>query len=438
MTKRHHIQGGYVRASAEEQSSKGWVGQFAAANGIYLFNRKRGGKRADFGEPAEEDSDPLNCSVIGHWLVGPKDRWKASRPEQYLCVSRCGVVAYYDPWYVREGKLPQTCYACRPNPGPTPECRTLPEDLTRRLQLYWEDNYMATAFEEKVDLKGEVVKEWAKYGRAMMAQVVDTAGYGVGFGWKIYVHNCAEKPNLKSTRHRVRVRNVNWTTRHIELMAQPAGCTWEFQFHLTTGRTDHTFQDIQAKIEHAVGVVGGTIKEAKEEPAQVAAAATQKVEDNGHAVEFVNLGALEKLGGNIARLIAVGKDLNDIAKEKLVATEKLRQAQEKKNAYHAEMLKADEDMKRAKVAFNLQQDKVTDLERKLKNEVAIRDQLSIEHTAKAAAFDSARVQFDPVSQELAAAEKELYDVERMEADAIRSVGDAEKVRKALAALAALS
>ncbi len=428
--KRQVVEGEYVRASPAEEM-RTWVGQFALNNGIGLFQRK-GGEKVDVVKAGREQWTGVVC---GHWLVGPVSRWKRSRNNEHICISKCGVVAYYEPWYVSAGKLPQTCYACRPNTGETPSCRTLPEYLTKQLAPYFEESYMATYFEEQVQLKGTVTREWEKFGRPLMSQVCDTAGYGQHFGWKLYVHNCSEKPNAKSDKHKCRVRAIHKATRQIELMCQPAGCTWEFQYHLSTGRTDVDFMAIAERIKWSVGIVTGEGKEEKEEKAQVAAAATPEV--NGHT-GLIDLAALEKIGGNLQKLLAVGKDLNDVAREKVAAQEKLKAAQEKKNEAYAKMIAADEEMKRAKVAVTIQQDKCVELERKLRNEMAYRDQYANEHTAKAAVFDAARFEFEPLSEAVAAAEKELYDMERMEADITKTVGDEKKLKALLAALHALS
>lgn len=426
----------------------GWLQSIGARVGLQLYRRApvapdrlekpKGGFWID---SLNDSGGPFWAGVVcGHWLVGPQTT--LGKRTVHMCISKCGVAETYEPWQIGSGRLPQTCYGCRPGNHRAPSFRTLPESQLHDLVIFWEDYAMATTFEERSNLRGDALKFWDELGRPLMSRICDSCGYGKHFGWKMNVRTCALKAYRKSAKDRIRVRAVYKSERRIELVAQPAGSTYEFEYDLSTGRTDHDFAVIAEKVKEVVNrictkeeqVAMGETAPSAPAPELVAAAASSN--GNGHAGP-IDLAKLLKLQKNIETLMTVGKDVNELAAMKDLARKKVEDLNAQKGDLYVKLVEAKEFEKASAMKLAAAEERAQQCETSLRNAIAARDNTKAECYAKAEGLRDAAGAYGPIEAAAAAAEKELRELELLEADRLKSVGDAKGLSTLLEALAGM-
>lgn len=438
---------GYVPATAKDV-----MPNFRAA----ILNQIPPGRRGEFESHHREgitvDSivsvdDPVFLgAVVGHWLVGPTRISKKNGNSVHICISYCGCVAMYEPWVIAGGKLPKSCIGCRPGEHEAPPFHaTVPERDMSILREFWRDA-MSTAFAESVRINGKDARtEWGSLGRPVLADVCDSAGYGRDFGWKVIVFGCAEKPNLKQDRSVIRWKATHLSMRQIEIMIRPAGSNFEYQVQLSTGRSDYKFADVADRIKAIIDSRADKETKWVETPAgpvaipTVAAAATSPTaapatSENGHVSRVVNVEALSKLAGNLDRVIKYARDMNEMAGLKHAAAEKFKAASERAAIAYGILVGAQQERDDAKSLLNAHQDRIADLEKKMRLEIQLREEASRNHTAKLAAADAAMKEYEPLEAAAEAAKKEVNELDRMEAEGAKQLGDAKNLEVLLAAL----
>lgn len=444
--KRQRI-GPYVRAS-EADETRHWLDAFAKNTlGLAKFVRPEPGDGVltmDLDDTFRPGDAAFTNVVVGHWIMAKLLASKRTNVVSYLCVSRCGVVAMYTPAEVAAGKLPKSCYGCRPGEHSPPSTRCLPESQLPLLNTFWETPMPTLEVQENPALRGkDSHAAWMTQGRELLCLVADATGLGKHFGWKAAVHSATPKPQKKSNKDRCRFYATHLKERRVELVMQPAGCSFEFVAFLSTPRTDYEFANIAERVKEAVlKVCTPDVKDAVVKCKMVddvlAAAATPSgppaaAESNGHH-SVVDLGAIDGLMERLATVKRVGKDLNDVAAQKALCEKRVQETRAEKLDAFADMVTADEAMKAARVRVDTYQDRVREMETKLRNEVAARDGATESHAAAAAAIDAARSVYDPLAAAATAAERDLQEILDLEAESLKAVGDVNSLRALLQAL----
>lgn len=414
----------------------------------YVVDPKRSGATGEVAlrKMAEFMSDPRApfwCGVsVGHWICGPLRHSKKTRRDVYVCISRCGVAATYEPWEIAGGKLPQTCYACRPGTRHAPSCHaTVVEEVMVVINQFWEVG-MGTAFEESVRVAGKLANsEWIGLARPVLADICDTAGYGRHFGWKVIVFDCAEKSNLKSDKSVVRVKAIHKERRQVEMMIRPARGTYEYQINLSTGRTDVDFWKIATKIKEVVEQKYP--KETKKEdpvpaPNPVPDKKVEAASTNGHPardpVTIIDVEKLKKLGSQFEKLIRVGADINEVASIKLVANEKLRQARERLEQTDADIGAGEAEEAQSTARWRRAVEVFEEFTRKAKNAAVDRDTERTALDGLRADLAAKKKEREALAQAVACADKEVEEAKALEADHMKSVGDQSALKDLIEAL----
>lgn len=416
-------------------SAPGWLAGVAKQVGLQL--------EAEVPEPIKKytfnnvvkASDPLHQGmVVDHWLVGMVALQGTVRPKRvHICISRCGVVAGYQKWEIEGGRLPQTCYGCRPGEHAPPPSRVLPEIQLKSLSLHWSGNYMATAFEEKSTLASkEGTEAWMNSGREVMQEIVNRTRFGHAFGWKVYVRGITKAATLPK-RHRVKIEAVFKGEKRFEMTVQPARCPAVFRVDLATGRSDVPFGQVAEEVERAVSILR-SLDEGDVEAEPVAAAVTAAV--NGHVagVGPVDLAKLVKIKAGIENLLTVGKDVNELAALKDAARKRVEAAVAKKGDIEVKKVEAEEAAKSATVRLRAANELADRAAMHLRNAIATRDNLQQDVLALEEKVKAVGAEWGPAVEDARAAEKELADLEALEADRLKSVGDAKGLAVLLEAL----
>lgn len=397
----------------------------------------RHGETVEFDNIGNDPSDVWTGVTIDHWVVGPRRTSKKNGHEVRLCFSYCGSVATYEPWEIASGRLPKTCRACRPGEHSTsPFHAVIPECDLPALRGFWE-KCMATAFEETVKVTGkEAHKQWSELTRPCLADICDSAGYGRHFGWKVIVFDCAVKSARSSGEDKlvVRVKAIHVERRQIEMMIRAPGTTFEYQINLSTGRTDFKFLDIAKKIKDVVEYKMAAA-------AKVEAVVSATPETNGHAAPaganaatIIDLAKLAKLQGGLSKLLLVGKDINEIAGMKLLAAEKLRQAEakleEREGQLQADASVEDETGKREKYL----KERVEEIERNLRN-TRVEYEIAAENADQARkTLEISRSVRNEAARAVETVRTEVAEVARIEEEQLKTLGDQKGLQALLAAL----
>lgn len=373
--------------------------------------------------------------VVRHWLVGGHRHPGKRGRNLYRCVSRCGVVSVFRADDLARGAT-RTCEACRGGVAVPPPARVLAEAAAEKLRTLLEKQMIA----EKSNLKGkEAVSDWEEFGRPCLAAAVRATGLGLDFGWQAFVRDCHEraKPRGEAV---VRAKSYHPGQRRVELMIRPEGGRYSFEVDLTTGRTDVPYADVQKKIHAALEPAGrngtapangtGAVVPAPEPAAEPAGAAG--------VLGGMNLDRLAKLRDGMDAILAVGRDVASTAELKRDAAARVAASRDRaaplREAVEAAAAVAD----RARAAADEAQERAARLNRELAAAVADRDRLSAEAEAQAGARDRAIAAYAPARDALSAAEAELADIERLEADRVRSLAKADDIGALLLALQKLA
>lgn len=408
-----------------------WLG--AVANKVGLFKGV---------ELEREKLGEWSAVTVGHWFVA--SLIKLNRRTHYVCVSACGVIGQYEPWQIAGGKLPKTCVGCRAGETAAPHGgRVVPESV-RQVILQIMESGMATVFEHKHTLKApEVIDEWHRDGKPVMVEIAERSGYGNTFGWKCFVHRCHNRSHLKSDKPRVRVRAVHDGTRRVELVCQPPGSVHEYEVDLYTGRTDHPWRDVADAIQRAVAIVGHAHDKSTQPVPVVTSPAVQAIpapapSANGKHVptgpQVVDLAKLVRLRAGLETALTVGKEINELAAIKAEAAAKVEVARKRHEDTLATWQRAQDAAREARLKAEAHHDRVVEMERQLRNEMAARDAAQKALAERRAELEAADAAHRPTEQELKDAERELAGYEQLEADRLKQVGDAQGLAALLEAL----
>lgn len=415
----------------------GWLGQVGSKLGLHLEKQDTEYIKSMTFSTVVSASEPLLTGmVIGHWLVGMTALQGSFKPKRvHICISHCGVLAGYEPWEIAAGRLPKTCYGCRPGEHAPPVTRVVVEDRLEELQQHWQERYiMATAFEEKSQLDTKDGHElWAMQGRPVMQEIVGRTRFGMAFGWKVYVRRFMDLRHSRPKHHRVKINAIYKGERRFELFVQHKAGGTGFIVDLSTGRSDVTFGDITNEIERAVKILQSLDVEGNFEDEKAATA-----ESNGHAVVTagpIDVAKLMKIKTGIENLMTVGKDVNELAELKEKARKKVEAATAKKGDLHVKLVEAEERQKTAIVKYKTACEMVDNCERSLRNALAARENTLVDRDRANDAVAAAANAYKPVEDEAAAAEKELKELEELETERLKSVGDAKGMAALLEALA---
>jgi hypothetical protein len=391
--------------------------------------------------------------IVGHWFVGPSKVVPARRLKKvdgtrrrvHVCFSRCGVIEFYEPWEIATGRIPDTCYGCRPGQkGAPPSNRVLaPKDLEKIL-YHWESTYMATAFEERSNLVGRPANDaWADYGRPLLGDVCSAAGFPRTFGWKAFVRDCSNRPGKMSDRdHTIRVRAVHVAEKRIEIVLQPAKSRFVFTVDLATGRTDVPFTKIADAISAAVKRYH-TGEPEPIEPAKVAAAATPEPAkpaeppSNGHpaGVAILDVKELSGLYERLGKVLAVSKDVNELAQEKMLVRQKVEAADREMNKAVEEEAQANRERHDFDARARAHAERIAEMERKLATERQLWNDCRKE--AHEADMRAAVAVGEHATAEgrLKEAKAKMAELEAFEKEILASQGDAAQMARLIQALA---
>ena len=426
---------GYTRIE-----TKGWLAPVAGQMGMAHYKRKAGAVTL-----TDDTGDGCVGVLCGHWVVGPPTRRRVNKAQlglskTHLCVSACGSLAFYQPHQIASG-LPRTCYACRTGEGPPPPHATMRESDLPSLRKFFSGDYMATNFTFETNMKTrDATDQWDALGRPLMVAITDRTRFGSGFGWKCFVRSCQDRPK-RSHRTTAHVRGVHPTTRRLELSVHPKGSRYTYTVDLTTPRTDAKFEDISAAVSHAIADLNYGDPEEDEKPELVAAAATgervaTEAANNGAGhMGPVDVAKLLKMKAGIENLLTVGKDINELAQLKAAAAVKLEQAEAAARAAWAGRQQAQVGAKDAAFHGAALRDRVSSLAMQLRNATADRDGHEKTEAVWRDQVADAVALCSPLEDELRKCQRELKELEDMEADRLKSVGDAKGMATLLQALA---
>lgn len=460
-----------------EHLTHAWLKPVAAAMRLRLRTDKeidaelKGDNRPDIFENAHPiQSDPLLYGmVINHWAVGPvcrirtKDGGAVVFKRGHVCVSKCGVVSQFQTSALYDGAT-KHCAACR-NGGararPTvPAHRVADESRLAEIQLFWEQAIVSVTSHTKIDMdvrsnlkiagngkdKNPAVDAWHQSGLPLLRDFVSRTKHGPHFGWKVFVQHVKTTPAEKVRESFVYVQAESDSTKRLTLAVHAAGTNHTFIVDLACGRSDVPWKDVKAELYKQIDGLNGKTpappefaQTAQPEPAPVAAAATGDTNPPTEApvTQAIDIGKLTHLRNNLDKLLAVGKDVNEIAQLKAAATVKLNQARQQAERAQKELARADEEVSVSKDLRGVQVDLVNDYERRLKN--ARVDLLAVveRHEKAIAVRDSVAAESAPALADLAKAEAEVRDLEKMEAEQTKVLGDASGIAALLKALAAM-
>lgn len=387
--------------------------------------------------------------VVGHWVCGPlltSGRAKGSHP----VVSRCGAVMTVEPWKIESGKLPATCYFCDAKNHAKPVTRRLEGRDLEQLRDFWEigmgQAFMPTAkfdnFEEKSNIRGkEAYDEWEDLGRTALAIVCDQAGFGRHFGWKVYVQDVKVRPGKAEKRGRCRVKATHLSTRHMEIMIQPHKSKHEFHIDLACGRTDTPFAQVANAIQKSIASLYGTREEQDHAEKEDEVKGTQPVAAaaNGQpAAGVVDIEKLSKLIGSLEKVKQVGRDLNETAALKLAAQQKFDKVNEEAKAAYQELVEVQAKVDDARALAAAKRGEVQTLEMRLKNTKAGLEDAERKGNEFVILAAAARNKYTPLEEAAQKAKDEINELERMEAEALKAVGDAKALLPLLEALSKVS
>lgn len=456
-----------------ERLTHAWLKPVAAAMRLRLRTDKevddelRSDNRPDIFENAHPiQSDPLLYGmVISHWTVGPvcrirtKDGGAVRFKRGHVCVSKCGVVSQFQTSALYDGAT-KHCAACR-NGGsrarPTvPAHRVADESRLAEIQLLWEQAIVSVTSNVKVDMevrsnlkiagngkdRNPAVDAWHQAGLPLLRDFVSRTKHGPHFGWKVFVQHVKTTPAEKVRESFVYVQAESDSTKRLTLALHAAGTNHTFIVDLACGRSDVPWKDVKAELYKQIDGLNGK-NPAPPEFAQnpqptvepVAAAATEPTE--APVTQAIDIGKLTHLRNNLDKLLSVGKDVNEIAQLKAAATVKLDQARQQAERSQKERQRADEEVQVCTDLRAAQLRRVEAYERQLKNARVDWEALA-ERVEKALAVQrSVNDDAAPVLADLAKAEAEVRDLEKMEAEQTKVLGDATGIAALLKALAAM-
>jgi hypothetical protein len=390
--------------------------------------------------------------VVGHWVCGPlltSGRAKGTYP----LVSHCGAVATFEPWKIESGKLPATCYFCDTANHAKPVTRRLEGRDLEQIRDFWEvgmgQAFMPTAkfdnFEEKNNIRGkEAYDEWEDLGRTALAHICDQGGFNRHFGWKVFVQDVKVRPGKAEKRGRCRVKATHLNTRHMEIMIQPHKSKHEFHIDLACGRTDTPFAQVASAIQKSVTSLYGTREEqelAEKEDEVKGTQGTQPVAAaaNGQpAAGVVDIEKLSKLIGSLEKVKQVGRDLNETAALKLAAQKKFDEANARAKESYVTLCNRQRDAEELAAMLVAKRDAAARLEMQLKNVRVDIEELDSKHGQATILAAAARGEYDPLENAAQKAKDEINELERMEAEALKAVGDAKALLPLLEALSKVS
>lgn len=198
--------------------------------------------------------NPTVNVLCGHWVVRDALNQRCDRRFEratYDCVSQCGVQVPYPRSAVTAGKLPATCWACRPGVNSEPgRVVVTGRDLETHLKL-WE-----SGMNVRSNLKGKAaVVEWDRDGMAAVTAVLALSPLGTHFGWQLWVRDCHEQPAPREATV-VRVRGFHESQRRIELSVRAATGRYTFEVDLTwPGRRDTPFAEVSASVTAGIAAL---------------------------------------------------------------------------------------------------------------------------------------------------------------------------------------
>lgn len=460
-----------------EHLTHAWLKPVAAAMRLRLRTDKeidaelKGDNRPDIFENAQPiQSDPLLYGmVINHWVVGPvcrirtKDGGAVVFKRGHVCVSKCGVVSQFQTSALYDGAT-KHCAGCR-NGGtrarPTvPAHRVADEFRLAEIQLFWEQAIVSVTSHTKIDMdvrsnlkiagngkdRNPAVDAWNQAGLPLLRDFVSRTKHGPHFGWKVFVQHVKTTPAEKVRDSFVYVQAESDSTKRLTLAVHAAGTNYTFVVDLACGRSDVPWKDVKAELYKQIDGLNGKTpappqfaQTAQPEPAPVAAAATDDTNQPTEAPvnQAIDIGKLTHLRNNLDKLLAVGKDVNEIAQLKAAATVKLEQARQQAERAQKDVDRAREEEQVSRDLRDRQAQLVEDYERRLKNARADLDSARQRYGSANAVLATVQEETAPALAELARAEAEVRDLEKMETEQVKVLGDATGIAALLKALAAM-
>ncbi len=428
MSKRRHPKPPPRNNGLKLVKSPAWLAPVGAALQMGLMKvdplaRPRVREGVTIEDPVPVGAAPWEGVVVGHWVCGPVTTHHPDKMPKpvYVCISKCGVVGKFSQGDLAKGGT-KTCHACRPSDHAPPACRVLPESELGDLQRFWELS-VAVVFENTSAVKGrEAGVDFDTLARPLVTAVVAATPYGKEFGWKLWVKDCHKKP-VKRDRSAIAVHlpKGDGFARCVSMTLYPGGSQFCYDVDLSTGRTDVPFVEVGRAVCDAVApylLTNG-----------VAAAATPGPID------------IEKLMGlrnNLDTLLKVGNDVNELAGLKAAAKVKVEQARTTERAANLALLEAEEAAKVAADKKGVLQDLVNDYDRRLRNTIADRDKADVVLITAEKKRADAQAVYGPAAEVLKAEVAGLKELETMEAEQLKAVGNAAGMKALLAALAGIS
>ncbi len=430
MSKRRHPKSPPRTNGLKLVKSPAWLAPVAAALDMGLMKVEPGHapgvRRVREGvtieDPVPADAAPWTGVVVGHWLVGEQTaHHPAKMPGPvYTCISRCGVVAKFSQGDLAKGAT-ETCHGCRPGSHAPPACRVLPESELTDLHRFWRFA-VAIVFENTTAVKSrDAVVDFDTLARPLVAAVVGATPYGKEFGWKLWVKDCHKKP-VKREKSAIAVHMPKGDGHRVVAMTlYPGGSQFCYDVDLSTGRTDVPFVEVGKAVIDAAGpylLTNG-----------VAAAATPGP---------IDIEKLTAIRNNIDTLLRVGVDVNELAGLKAAAKVKVEAARAAEREANLKLLEAEEAAKVAKDQKGIQQNLVDDYDRRLRNAVASRDAAEVTLMTAEKKRADADARYGPAADLLKKEVAALRELEEMEAEQLRAVGNAAGMKAVLAALAGIT
>lgn len=377
------------------------------------------------------DKDPYWYGVVvGHWLCC--NEFTKNGRTRHGCISKCGVLAFYEPWEIASGRLPKTCYGCRPGEAAPPSHRVLDFSRLENLQRFWGEHEMATIFGEIMRTTNkEAIRDWDQHGRTVITDIIERTGYGRDFGWKLTIDKAAKCGRIDRLKLRKTANHLR--TREVEIYIHPAGSQHEYTVLLSTGRTDYDFKDVAERVTQCIGFIN------EKKPREVAAAATVAApEGSGHQNGFIDVAKLSGVANQLAKAAKVGEELNQIAVQKTIAEDKVKLAREKEKVASDDADAADRREDEAAAELRAKQDECDRLTESLRKCASERDVLRIAADQAKIAAKLADEHWKPIDQAKWDAEKELAGFEQMENEQLKEIGNAAGLKALLAALSQIS
>jgi len=408
--------------------------------------------------------EPFDWSavVVGHWKVVDRrpGLGKGGRV-CYRAVSRCGVLTVFNGQALAAGAT-KTCEACRPllmqvhtRAGPTPPpARVVPESRMSLHRTLWEE-YNQVDVETKNIRGPEAKKDWDNHGAPCLRDLLTRTGLGLDYGWKVYVRDIHEFGQVQRppAPGRVRVKSDAPATRRIDATIRPPGGRYYFDVDICTGRSGEWVEVVSrvrgaADVMADVGLVGrngppdggqpaGRGKAVQPAPkAQPAAPAPAlpPVPETAAAVLAAGVARMEKLRGGLDAVIHVAREAQAGAALKAEIEARAAALREKAAPLAAAADKAVEEERVAREAAAVAEAALAAAAKVLAAAQQERDWAAKNAEdavlAKGRAIEAAA----PVLAEWQAAQAELAEAERMEAERLKSLGSAPDLAGLLAAL----